>query len=60
MTKEAAEVRPLHILIPVDLHDRLKAMAKARDRSVAAETRRAVEERLKDFDRDDSKAEAAA
>jgi plasmid stability protein len=46
------DLRPLHILIPSDLKDRLKVMADARDRSVAAETRRAIEDRLSGFEAD--------
>lgn len=44
------ELRPLHILIPKALHARLKEMADARDRSVAAETRRSIESSLAEFD----------
>jgi predicted transcriptional regulator len=50
MNDAAVTVRPLHILIPTDLHTRLKEMADERDRSVAAETRRAIEGRLKEFE----------
>lgn len=50
MAPEATKQRPLHILIPVELHDRLRLMARARDRSVAAETRRSIEARLAEFE----------
>ena len=50
MTQQATDVRPLHILIPTELHGRLKEMADDRERSVAAETRRAIEGRLKEFE----------
>ncbi len=46
MATEPQELRPLHVLIPAPLKDRLKQMADANDRSVAAETRRAIEDRL--------------
>lgn len=36
----------LNILLPEELLDRLRAMAEDRDRSVSAETRRAIEERI--------------
>lgn len=44
------DLRPLHILIPTELHDRLKGMAHDRDRSVSAETRRAIEARLTEWE----------
>lgn len=50
MQQASTNVRPLHILIPTELHSRLKEMAGERDRSVAAETRRAIEGRLKEFE----------
>jgi predicted transcriptional regulator len=50
MATDQQDLRPLHILIPSDLKDRLKRMADARDRSVAAETRRAIEDRLNGFE----------
>jgi predicted DNA-binding protein len=50
MATETHEVRPLHILIPTELHARLQALAKANDRSMAAETRLALEGRLKEFE----------
>lgn len=56
MAGESTDVRPLHILIPTDLHRRLKEMADDRDRSVAAETRRAIEARLREHE---GEAEAA-
>lgn len=56
MAQSSDGVRPLHIQIPVSLHDRLKAMAEARDRSVAAETRRAIESRLDDFEAEQEEA----
>jgi len=43
MANPATGQRPLHVLIPVALHERLKQAAKRQDRSVAAETRRALE-----------------
>lgn len=50
MAGESTDVRPLHVLIPTELHERLKEMAKDRDRSVAAETRRALEARLREHE----------
>jgi hypothetical protein len=50
MSVTRGDLRPLHILIPTDLHARLKEMSNCRDRSVAAETRQAIEARLHDFD----------
>jgi plasmid stability protein len=49
--------RPLHVLIPADLHQRVKVMAAENDRSVAAETRRALEAAC---DRHDDRLKAAA
>jgi predicted transcriptional regulator len=59
MASNHTSSRPLHVLVPVDLHDQLKSMANARDRSVAAETRRAIERRVKEFKREQSEAAAA-
>lgn len=56
MADTATEQRPLHILIPTELHNRLKLMAEARDRSVAAETRRSIEARLAEFEAELAKA----
>jgi predicted DNA-binding protein len=54
------DMRPLHILIPLGMHERLREMAEVNDRSVAAETRRAIEERLQGFEApDEAKAGAA-
>ena len=50
MASKDTAIRPLHIQVPVELHERLRRMAKARDRSVAAETRRAIEARLAEFE----------
>ena len=50
MALKSEDLRPLHILVPADLKERLKAMAEARDRSVAAETRRAIEHELTAFE----------
>jgi hypothetical protein len=63
MADVTPELRPLHILIPTELHARLKAMAEDNDRSVAAETRRAIEARLaehKAADRETSDVVSAA
>lgn len=49
MKQAAEDVRPLHVLIPTELHEEVRLMAKERDRSVAAETRRALEARVKEF-----------
>lgn len=46
MAVETQDVRPLHILIPTDLHTRLRALADSEERSMAWETRKALEERL--------------
>jgi predicted transcriptional regulator len=54
VTKDQQDLQPLHILIPNDLKRRLKTMAEARDRSVAAETRRAIEDRLHTFEAADA------
>jgi predicted transcriptional regulator len=52
MAEAKHDVRPLHILIPAKLHARLKEMADANDRSMAAETRRAIEDRIREFKRE--------
>ena len=44
------ELRPVQILMPTELHERLQRMSSANDRSVSAETRRAIEERLAVFE----------
>jgi predicted DNA-binding protein len=50
MATAKGDIRPLHIQVPGELHEKLKLMARARDRSVAAETRRAIEQRLSEFE----------
>lgn len=56
MKSKPHEVRPLHVQIPNKLHGRLKRMAEARDRSVSAETRRALERRVKEFEAEEAAA----
>jgi predicted transcriptional regulator len=54
MSQEGKEIRPVQVLMPADLHHRLQRMSQANDRSVSAETRRAIEDRLRDFEAEDS------
>lgn len=56
MATTNGDIRPLHIQVPEELHRRLKSMAHARDRSVAAETRRAIEHRLTEFETEEAAA----
>ena len=50
MADAPQNLRPLHILVPLDLKTRVEVMAKAQQRSVAAETRLALEDRCKEFE----------
>lgn len=47
----AMEISRLHLVLPEDVHERLREMARDRDRSVSAETRRAIEARLDEWER---------
>ncbi len=46
----ARKVKRLPVEMRPDLYDRLREMAEARDRSAAAEVRRAIEDRLNSFE----------
>lgn len=52
MTENTANMRPLHIQVPEDLHSRLRRLAADKDRSVSAETRRAIKEACDRHERD--------
>lgn len=49
---QARNVKRLPVEMPPDLYDRLRRMANGRDRSAAAEVRRAIEARLEEFERE--------
>lgn len=52
-TMEETETQhQLHVLIPADLHQRVKVMAAHQRRSVTAETQLALEERVERFEAD--------
>jgi len=55
---QGRKVKRLPVEMRPDLYDRLKEMAEARDRSAAAEVRRAIEDRLDSFEADREKAAA--
>lgn len=57
MAEETANLRPLHIQMPEDLHTRLRRLAADNDRSVSAETRQAIKEAC---DRHEAEVGAAA
>lgn len=55
---QGRNVKRLPVEMRPDLYARLKEMAEARDRSAAAEVRRAIEDRLESFEADQAKAAA--
>jgi predicted DNA-binding protein len=55
---EARKVKRLPIEMKPEMYDRLREMAEARDRSAAAEVRRAIEDRLDSFESERDKVPA--
>jgi len=49
---QARKVKRLPVEMPPDLYERLRRMADGRDRSAAAEVRKAIEVRLEEFERE--------